>query len=504
MALQRAHAALAIVAITGAALGASESDDIGPRATALGGASVALPDAGNLPHHNPAFLGLIASEPDEGSEGWQAYWQKRAFGARVVDAQFGMQLSGELGDHLETLAGIDPDDLGNKSTLSPEDIEAIVTASNVLIGVDDPGNAFIFDGNVGGGVRIGSIAVGARAFGTVNARVQEVDLVNLGLDFSGASALDTEIDSASSSDSDFNASGYSFQTLSPSQVSDLNSKLSSGSDSVEYIDFQLTELIESGAVDPNDVGESVDFLLGLIDATDGSAGNDIDQNQTAVLMHGLGMVEIPVAYGRQVLPMLAVGVTGKLMIGRVYGQRVLVFDEDNDDVLSEFDEDYEETVTVGVDVGVLAHWDRWAVGLRGRNLNQPTFDGFEKNGFQFPDVELDPRVTIGGAFLVMPTLALQADIDLFPTDTLVPSLEEQNLAVGVEWDVARVVALRGGVSQNLAETDEREPVLSGGVGVNMYAVRIDLAVAAGLDTVEYDGEEYPEEMRASLAITVDF
>ena len=41
--------------------------------------------------------------------------------------------------------------------------------------------------------------------------------------------------------------------------------------------------------------------------------------------------------------------TGKLMLGRVYGTTVLVFDDDNDD-FETIDEEYEETTNFGIDV----------------------------------------------------------------------------------------------------------------------------------------------------------
>ena len=63
--------------------------------------------------------------------------------------------------------------------------------------------------------------------------------------------------------------------------------------------------------------------------------------------------------------------------------------------------------------------------------------------------------------------------------------------------------LAGGFYQNLAESDE-ELTVTGGLGLNLWLLRLDLAGALGLDTVEYDGDEYPTDAHFSFGLQADF
>ncbi len=95
-----------------------------------------------------------------------------------------------------------------------------------------------------------------------------------------------------------------------------------------------------------------------------------------MLLSGFGLVEVPLSYGYAINDHLAIGANLKLMRGRVYGNRIVVFDDSADEILKETDEKYQETTTFGLDLGVMARFHYFNLGVVGRNLNSPKFDGF--------------------------------------------------------------------------------------------------------------------------------
>ena len=75
--------------------------------------------------------------------------------------------------------------------------------------------------------------------------------------------------------------------------------------------------------------------------------------------------------------------------------------------------------------------------------------------------------------------------------------------MGVEWDAFRILALRAGAYKNLSESDIGW-VYTAGLGLNLWAVRLDIAGAFTTDEAEIDDEEVPEEARLAAELSVDF
>jgi hypothetical protein len=69
--------------------------------------------------------------------------------------------------------------------------------------------------------------------------------------------------------------------------------------------------------------------------------------------------------------------------------------------------------------------------------------------------------------------------------------------------VWNVLALRLGAFQNMAQTDiGLVPTL--GLGFNLWAVRIDIAVAQSTKTVDFDGSTAPAYLAGAVALAADF
>lgn len=67
-----------------------------------------------------------------------------------------------------------------------------------------------------------------------------------------------------------------------------------------------------------------------------------------------------------------------------------------------------------------------------------------------------------------------------------------------------LIALRLGTFKNLAESDYGW-VLTGGVGLNLWALSVDLGGAISIDdTVNYDGTDYPRTARLHASVSLDF
>lgn len=487
---------------------AAERHWIGPRATAMGGvgvASIADADAGSI---NPAALGFMwrgadGLPPPAGADDVEAAYapqdNQRLGGTRWglgLSFQGGAELTEDFGDYIDILEEIDNVELATTDGITAAQAQQVLELVNNLVGVQDDDLGVRVDVNAGAAMRIGRFAVGARYWGDTTALVRDIDLTNIGLE--DGSELTTALNDAGNAQDIIgqDPNTYAVQTLTPAQQAALSAY---GVNGIKAIDKVVTDAKAEGVIDDAKLQTVID-ALGVLPLA--SAGSLAD-NTTSVTGVALGVAEIPVSYGYSFNDQWSIGVTGKLMIGRVYGARILVFSDDEDEVADQIDDiqdEYEETTTFGVDIAGMYRISHFQFALAGRDLNTPSFDGFTtESGLRVPDLELDPSLTAGIAWIPWPRLVLEVNAELIPRDTLLEEGEVQHAGIGAEWTALRFLTLRGGVSGNIAESDQ-DPVVSAGFGLNFWVLQIDIAAAMGLDTVEYDGDEYPEEARFSFGI----
>ena len=155
--------------------------------------------------------------------------------------------------------------------------------------------------------------------------------------------------------------------------------------------------------------------------------------------------------------------------------------------------------TIGIEVSALIRLPMANPGVAGRNLNHLTFSGPTVNGITHDDVTVERQVTLGAAFLPLRTLTFDVDLDLLDSATTLVSCDIRNRMLGAEWYLWRSLALRVGAYQNLAE-DTLGRVYTGGLGVNLWAVRVDLAGGFSPATETFDGEEVSKEIHASVRL----
>jgi len=463
------------------ALYAEEPFIVGPRSLATGGTGVATADDYTAAYYNPAIFGFFGRSDTEGGPRADNNGLSRRgfFGLNIVDVQVGLRQYGEIGDYLTTLADeMDTiDALGANGVNTPEDVAALIRISTALTGIDNPGNALGVDGNSGFGIRLGHLGLGVRGWGQISAVVNDLDLTNVGLGAGGGGNFSQDIEN----------------TGAPRAAVNLLAGLNPG------ISVAAQEILEFQAQQAGVTSAEAAELVTLINASFAQYGiTDIADNLTSVTFSGIGVMEIPITYGHAFSDQFSVGVNLKGMIGRVYGTTILVLDEENNDFTA-IEDNFKETFTFGVDVGALYRLPRLNLGVDIRNLNAPKFAG----PAGFSDVTLDPQITIGAGFFPLKTLGLSMDIDVLRTDSLVQGYQAQRLMFGLEWDVWRFLALRVGTYSNLAE-DEIGRVVTAGIGLNFWAVRLDLAGAISLKTVEVDGSDVPREARVAFRLASEW
>lgn len=536
---------------------AMENPIVGPRAMGMGGAQVACAEDYVAQYYNPAAFGFFWSGSDErradglgrkldgsGVDNQDLARKDWGFG---VDLTVGARINGDLATYANDLLDFNTDgidtiqaDVTSNPTRAQKTITDILKLASSLGSLDIARDAATVQANAGSGLRILGFGVGARVYSEAVVKIANLDLSNLGAGTATTGTVANLLNQATQglttptvpvgasvgtptlqyfSQSQYNSLIAAIAAASPTASADEVATAAQG------LDKQAAAAQASGAIDAT-AAQAIVTVLG--DGTSGNPGvlsalagtGDINKNETALLISGAAIAEVPFTYGHAFNDYVSVGGSVKYMMGKVSGVKIRAIDsstnKDMNDYLKDFMDDAQETSNVGVDLGILARYDYIQGGITARNINAPIFKGpttkyTRADGtvetVKFDDVQLKPDVRAGIAVIPFyqwyAGLTLAADAELLKSETALPGYYHQMVSAGAELKLLSTLDLRGGISKNLAQ-DDIPMLYHGGFGLNLWLLRIDAAGAMASDTVTVDGDEVPKEVRGSLAIATDW
>jgi len=457
------------------------------RALGMGGSSVASTHGVDASYWNPAAYGFFGEEPSEADNNQMG---EKGFGVEL-DIGFGANVFGPLDANRLKLEG-----LSDPATVSGNNLNAtqIQTAASVVSGLSSldpaPMGANIFvSGTLG--ARVSNYGLGVRTAVDLNSTIT-VDNVNVGFAdiftaFTNGVTLPTL--PAPTYFTAAQASGMvnALTTNAGLSVSDANAVVAS---------YDIALAADTAAAGQQQ--QNADAMNTIANA----AGTDLANNNTALSLRGVAISEVGFTYGYAINENLSVGGVMKLMQADIIAADTKIFASNTS---TSFDQNNAETSTAfGLDLGVMYRIPSWQVGLTIKNINTPSFEHSGAGTFaNVPYVyEIKPQAKFGAAWMPMDTVSVELGYDLTENEGAVASSKSQYWNIGAEWNAWNVLALRLGAFENMSQ--DIGLVTTAGLGLNLWAARIDLGVAVSSNEVDFDGEKVPAYLAAALAIAVDF
>lgn len=474
----------------------------------MGGANAASTRDATAQWHNPAAFGFFGRSEWNTNAVDNGNLSEQGFSMEVIGLGAGFTMTEDMGRYLDKLSGINFDSFGaGELSVAKENVDSLLTVAGVL-GSLESNDALYADASAGISMQIGHFGVGVRMFGEAAAwTVADRDNLSLKDAFSTIGDFVDELGLAAANQSFSWDGSYALSGEQRQKLADALGSIPFDGSTIQYLDDKFEELRDSGKLDGSEIERAIDLFKSLAPEAIGN----INSNLTTVIGHAFTVAEIPVTYGWAMNKNLSFGITAKAMYGTVLGTQVWIFNENNDQILDDLSDNYQSSLNFGLDLGVLYRIPNFQFALVGHNLNRPSFDGFTEtvlvNNLEqevtVADVKIDPQITFGAAFMPTPRFTLEADLDLLETGTLLDDYSIQRFSVGGEVDLS-LVALRLGTYKNLAE-DWQDWVLTAGVGLNLFGVRVDLGGAYSIgQSVEYDDMDIPSEARLYASLGLDF
>lgn len=225
----------------------------------------------------------------------------------------------------------------------------------------------------------------------------------------------------------------------------------------------------------------------------------VNNGLTYLQLTGLAYAEIPIAYGYRFetgFGSLDVGASFKVMPGYTYEQRIAI-DTESDDLSDSLDNNKYEDTAFGFDVGLLYKPEAvsgLALGIVGKNLNTPAFETASGG-----ELEVDPQVRAGMAYdLFGDKVTLALDADITENETFIPNYNSRFVGGGLNLHPFSWLSLRGGLMQNMSESDEGI-IYTGGFSIGSKWIQMDVTGQMSQKKGEYDGDEIPRYARVQVA-----
>jgi len=500
---------------------------VGARQRALGGAGVAATEDATSIYWNPANLPLLplnrpprateseddgdgdgdaakdaqakrrmsAEEEEEFSRGSDGKWTGYDQFQLQVPLNFELALTGDIVARLDDLDDLivssDVEGVVERAGQVPpqitqQDFQNLVRFYDEIDSLDDGGDGI---GEVAGGLffryRGFGLALYTTSYAGLHPRIRLASEVGFS-DTASVDQIAIALDPSNSLPPPQTAAGQQFQqTLVAAGISNFAAR-------------DLAYLAEQSGVDLSN--PELQSALTLAAQLSGSGtANSIESNQTGAETRALSTQELAISFGIDFFDeVVSLGVTPKLMHGFTWRDEIVVADvlmddQSFSDIVEEFSVSRESTLQFGIDAGVSLQPFSWLrLGAVGRNLNKPRFN-FKDSDDTY---ELDPQFRAGIAIRPVPSIMLTVDGDIVENESsAVRSYESQQIGGGLEfnpeWDHF-AFALRGGMYIDLKdESDEFRPVITGGIGLRVAALVIDVAGSMSTYIEEFRGYDIP-------------
>lgn len=221
-------------------------------------------------------------------------------------------------------------------------------------------------------------------------------------------------------------------------------------------------------------------------------GTFVGNNTSTVTGIGIVTAEPAFSFATQLNEKLCVGANAKMIKANTYLYSQTINSGDFSNFTDNLDNSKTASNKAAVDAGILfAPIKSFNIGVVGRNLNSPKFPLVAGAG----ELKLEPQYRAGVAWKPYKNVTFSADGDLSKNKTLTPGFEDQTVAAGVELTLPKeIMSFRGGLYKNTAASDSNV-VYTAGVGLRIFALRIDVAGA-------YDFQE--REYQASVDVALRF
>ena len=242
--------------------------------------------------------------------------------------------------------------------------------------------------------------------------------------------------------------------------------------------------------------------------------NSLLNNESGARVRGLGVIESGVGYGHSFFDgLLSVGANLKYMHGITY-TKFVGYQTIEDAELDFGDSNLrEESGNFGLDLGLMSKpFDFLQVGLVARNVNSPKFktgrDPSDPNSRK--NFTMDAQVRMGAAFFPFSndTLVIATDLDLTANESdLLEGYKSRLWSLGAELKIPIPVvsiALRAGGYMNAASGADHAFVLTGGLGLKVWLLTLDLAGGASpaQADIKANGDKYPSRVNLSAVLGI--
>lgn len=222
----------------------------------------------------------------------------------------------------------------------------------------------------------------------------------------------------------------------------------------------------------------------------------VGYNHSAVTGIGVTAVEPAISFATSFGNKFFVGANAKMIYADTYVHSEFLTADNFDTFSDNLDKSKTSSRKASADIGFLFKaLDNLSLGLVGRDLTSPSFpvEGVfaqkQSNGDvalapYSREIKLDPQYRAGIAWNPLQTVTLAMDYDLTKNKTLTTGFEDQTLALGLEKTFfSEYLNIRLGAYQNLAHSSAKA-VYTGGIGLRLFALRLDVAGAYNSDKDE--------------------